>query len=90
MSISAIRKRYDVPAKRGGAVRYTGDPGIAHDGTIVGSQGTYLRIRMPTWPGGCRIVTCHPTWKLEYLPEAQSSNHQATIKQLSTTSRGPS
>lgn len=68
MSMSYIRKHYGVPAKRGMRVRYTGDIGPAHVGTIVGSRGAYLRVCFPTFMCG-GVYSFHPTWELEYLPE---------------------
>ena len=54
-----IRKCYQVPAKQGGRVRYKGKLG-----TIVGSYGAYLRIRLD---GENQAGNYHPTWKIEYL-----------------------
>lgn len=65
MSMKYIRKTYNVPAKRGARVRYTGD-GDPRDGTIASSDGSYIRIR---WDGEVLIDgPYHPTWKMEYLP----------------------
>lgn len=64
-----IRKRYGVPAKRGGRVRYTGNPdGKPVDGTITSAVtgNAHLRVRLD---GNTRSYWFHPTWKLEYLPE---------------------
>lgn len=58
-----IRKAYGVPAKRGVRVRLThGTPKL---GTITGSAGPHLRIRMD---GDDYSGIYHPTWELEYLP----------------------
>jgi hypothetical protein len=54
-----IRWRYGVPAKRGRRVQYRGNPG-----TVVAFRGPYLRVRLD---GGRQILTCHPTWEMEYL-----------------------
>lgn len=57
-----IRKSYGVPAKRGGEVLYEGKHGV-----ITGSYSAYLRIRLD---GEKRSKLYHPTYNLEYLPEA--------------------
>jgi hypothetical protein len=66
MSMEYIRKHYDVPAKRGGRVRFTPDGNryLACEGVIVGSRGAYLRIRMGEEK---RSGIYHPTYDLEYL-----------------------
>ena len=71
MSMEYIRKRYGVPAKRGGRVRYTGNPdGKPVDGTITASaQGNgHLFVRLD---GNKHSYCFHPTWKLEYLEEPE-------------------
>ena len=64
MSIAYIREHYGVPAKVGRRVRYTwrGE----RYGTIVGTSGQYLRIRLD---GEKRSGLYHPTWEVEYLTE---------------------
>ncbi len=65
MSMAYIRQSYNVPAKRGGRVLYT--HATPHrQGTITGSRGARLRIRLDgdTDPG-----IYHPTWELTYLPQ---------------------
>lgn len=66
MSMAYIREHYNVPAKRGGRVRYTPDGNryLATEGVIVGSRGAYLRIRMGDEK---KAGNYHPTWDLEYL-----------------------
>lgn len=59
-----IRRTYQVPAKRGGRVRYTGRAAGERFGTILSARGGYLRIRLD---GDKHAGTYHPTWKLEYL-----------------------
>jgi hypothetical protein len=65
MSIDWVRKSYNVPAKRGGRVEYTGGK-TPEFGTIVGARGGHLRIRLDgmhyTHP-----LPFHPTWELRYL-----------------------
>jgi hypothetical protein len=65
VSMQYIRDTYGVPAKRGAKVRYTGDGGT-RVGTIVASDGAYIRVRFPQ----AGIVSLHPTWKVEYLDES--------------------
>ena len=67
MSMDYIRKTYGVPAKRGARIAYTGSVILGRVfGTIVGTQGAYLRVRMDDGHPGER-VTMHPTWHVEYL-----------------------
>lgn len=67
MSIQWIRDNYGVPAKRGGRVEYTpcegSKDGVAL-GTIVGTSGQYLKIRLD---GDKTSFSYHPTWQLRYL-----------------------
>jgi hypothetical protein len=60
VSMQYIRNHYGVPAKRGGHVEYCG----SWQGVIVGSDGQYLRVRVP---GFKSIVRYHPTWRMRYL-----------------------
>ena len=53
-----IRRTYGVPAKRGGRVDYRGQKG-----TITGSDGAYLLIRLD---GEKRSKRYHPVWCLAY------------------------
>jgi len=65
MSMKYIRDTYKVPAKRGARVRYTPAKGyIGLEGVIVGSSGTYIRVRMD---GRKEVYSYHPTWRMEYL-----------------------
>lgn len=66
MSMEYIRKAYDVPAKRGGRVEYTGE-GTPEHGTITGADGHYLRVRMD---GTKYAGNYHPTWRMAYLKTA--------------------
>lgn len=63
MSIEYIRDTYDVPAKRGTRVLYTGG-GKKEYGTIRGARGVHLMIKLD---GNKHAMPFHPTWKLEYL-----------------------
>lgn len=67
MSMTWVRKRYGVPAKRGGRVRYTGC-GKDELGTIRSARGGRLWIELD---GIKHPMPFHPTWKLQYLDEAQ-------------------
>ena len=58
-----IRKTYNVPAKRGGRVVYSGGSDDRY-GTITGSRGQYLLIRLD---GDKASLPYHPTWELRYL-----------------------
>jgi hypothetical protein len=60
MSMQYIRETYNVPAKRGGRVRYAGK----YCGTITGARGAHLRIRLDR---DGRVRLYHPTWEIEYL-----------------------
>jgi hypothetical protein len=63
MSMEFIRRTYGVPAKRGGRVEYGGGrrPEL---GTICGSKGAHLRIRLD---GLKYSMQFHPTWRLRYF-----------------------
>jgi hypothetical protein len=54
-----IRTYYGVNAKRGGRIVYKNK-----SGTIVGSKGPYLRIRLD---GEKKIGNYHPTYEITYL-----------------------
>lgn len=55
MSMTYIRRAYDVPAKRGARVRYKGKLGV-----ITGSYHQYLRIRLD---GEKRSDVYHPSFR---------------------------
>lgn len=63
MSISSIRKQYNVPAKIGDEVIYFGDNDLGHRGRIVGTRDMRLRIVLD---GQHRAGSYHPTWCIEY------------------------
>lgn len=52
-----VRDHYDVPAKRGGRIRFEGRLGT------IASATHYLRVRMDD---GQRVLL-HPTWRVIYL-----------------------
>ena len=68
MSFEYIRSAYNVPAKKGARVEYTGgkEPRL---GTITGQNGAHLNIRLD----GDKSATgpYHPTWELRYLDGPQ-------------------
>lgn len=71
MSLKYIRDTYGVPAKRGCRVEYI-DNKTAIQGTITGSLGPYIRVRLD---GDRYSVTLHPTWRIRYL-DAQLKDGQ--------------
>lgn len=58
-----VRKIYQVPAKRGGRVRYTGER-KPQEGRIVSARDGRLKIAMGK---AGRRGWYHPTWEIEYL-----------------------
>jgi len=75
MSMDYIRKAYNVPAKRGGRVEYTGCKDEGEQGTITGSDGHYLRVRLD---GHKEAGNFHPTHAMAYLtPNALGTRHFA-------------
>lgn len=58
-----VRKAYDVPAKRGMRVKYTGE-GRDELGTIKSASNGRLNIQLD---GVKHTMPFHPRWKLEYL-----------------------
>lgn len=63
-TLKYIREHYGVPAEVGRRVRY--EPRLISPtvGVIVGTSGSYLRVRFPKFPG---TALHHPTWCLTYL-----------------------
>ena len=64
LDLEYIRSTYNVPAKIGGRIEFK-----SRAGTIVGANGTYLRIRLD---GETEINSYHPTWEMEYYPDEGS------------------
>lgn len=62
--MQSIRDRYNVPAKRGARIVYSGDGSVAA-GTIVAARGHYLRVRFDDVPN--EIATLHPTWEVSFI-----------------------
>jgi hypothetical protein len=58
-----IRDAYQVPAKIGGEVIYTGSR-LTQRGTITGAKGAHLMILLD---GETKPSKFHPTWELHYL-----------------------
>ncbi len=63
MSLRYIRRYYEVPAHRGARVEYIGHQD-AKQGTVVGSAGARIRVRMD---GEKHTGIYHPTWEMRYL-----------------------
>ena len=63
MSMDYIRRRFGGPARRGGRIAW-GTAEKAARGTIVGTRGLLLRVRMD---GSGMTHSLHPTWMLVYL-----------------------
>lgn len=63
MTAAYVRSYYGVPAKRRMRIKFDGRPG-----EIVGFRDQYLRVRLD---GERRLVTLHPTWRIDY-PEPAS------------------
>lgn len=57
----SIRRQYGVPVTEGVRVLYKHNN---REGEIVGTQGSYLMIRLD---GDDNARPYHPTWKLEFL-----------------------
>lgn len=64
-AMARARKWYEVPAKRGGRVAYTGG-GKRELGTIRSARDCRLNIQLD---GYSHTMPFHPTWELEYLQE---------------------
>jgi hypothetical protein len=58
-NLDYISRHYGVPAEIGGRVEFERQPG-----TIVGTTGHYLRIKLDREP---HPLTFHPTWHLRYV-----------------------
>ena len=65
MSMVYLRKTRNVPAFRGGRIRYSGGK-IDRLGTIMSEKNGYLMIQLD---GDKHPKPFHPTWKIEYLGE---------------------
>ena len=66
MSMKWVRWYYNVPAKRGGRIEYTpceGSKDAPAMGTITGTDGPYLRVRLD---GEKRSRLYHPIWQLRW------------------------
>ena len=65
MTMAWIRRTYQVPAKRGGRIEYTGEgPDKPELGTITSARHGKLMIRLD---GVKHTMPFHPTWRLRYL-----------------------
>lgn len=67
MSMKNIRDEYNVPAKRGVRVEFSGSIGNQPiQGKIVGSRYGHILVK---FDGDWRTKTLHPTWELKYLTQ---------------------
>lgn len=67
MYFDYIRSYYRVPAKRGGRIRFRGEPG-----TITGTtDGGRLIVRPDVRKYKSTRWILHPTWQVEYLEEGK-------------------
>lgn len=64
MSLEYIRKRYQVPARRGARIKFSPCAGIIKEGFVVAASGKYIRVRFTDFR---RTVLLHPSWQVEYL-----------------------
>lgn len=68
-----VRKRYNVPAEKGRAVRlYNGDVGI-----IEGADNGLLLVKMPL---DGQIVRVHPTWEIDYDAECSLMDSSPVVQ----------
>jgi hypothetical protein len=61
-SFDYVRRVYGVPAKRGLRVTVDGKPGV-----ITRAKGQYIMVR---FDGRKFPLPCHPTWRVDYAPQA--------------------
>lgn len=64
MSLDYINRTYGLNAKKGARVEYTGSRSGPQLGTITGTEGAHLMIRLD---GTKHAQPYHPTWKLRLL-----------------------
>lgn len=69
MSMEWIRRNYNVPARRGGRIEYTGGGSSPRLGTIKSVDGAHLMILLD---GSKHAMPFHPTWEIRYLDEASA------------------
>jgi len=68
MGLEYIRKRYGVPAKRGGRIKYTEPAGGVLYCTIKSSKNGRLSVLVDDRVDGYRgRLILHPTWNIEYI-----------------------
>lgn len=71
MSLEYIRQAYEVPARRGGRLRYTNGQGVVLNCTIKSAKGSHLMVEVDDKASGQRNrMKLHPTWQVEYVKEA--------------------
>ena len=75
MTLEYIRRAYEVPARRGGRVRYTNGQGVVLNCTIKSAKGSHLIVAVDDKANGQRNrMKLHPTWQVEYVQETGSGN----------------
>jgi hypothetical protein len=79
MNLDYIAEHYNVPAKLGQRIRYTGDSRGPKDGTIKGARNAHLIVRFDHAP---KDSILHPTWEVEYLPEEPASSSPLRLLEL--------
>lgn len=67
MGIEYIRSHYNVPAKRGGRLRFTDGDGKQFLCTIMSTMGSRLKVRADGVHNKRGYWILHPTWNVEYL-----------------------
>jgi len=66
MGFDYINRHYGILITRGSRCIY--DAGVrARHGTVIGTKGTYVRVRFDDAPEK-PPSTLHPTWKMRYIP----------------------
>lgn len=75
MSMESLRQYYNVPAKRGGRVRYTGGPTPLEGKIIRSVERNRLLV---VFDGDNMPKRLHPKWNVEYLPDAAEGTSEKT------------
>lgn len=65
MSLAYVRTYYQVPARRGGVILYTG--GDTPRRGVILSATHLLKVR---WEDNGRRARLHPTWEVTYIHDA--------------------
>jgi len=78
MSMESVRKYYNVPAKRGMKILYTGDK-QAKIGRIRSAYGSSLVV---SFDGTKRRYKLHPTWEVKYFDTPESEKKMIYLQTL--------